>query len=64
MAEFTNWHKSSYSGGEGENCVEQGVSPADGAVGVRDTKRGEESPVLPFSSAAWSAFVADVSVTA
>jgi hypothetical protein len=58
--EFENWHKSSYSGGAGENCIEQGVRPADGAVGVRDTKKGAASPVLSFGGGAWSAFVSDV----
>ncbi|MGW1436767.1 DUF397 domain-containing protein [Streptomyces griseus] len=64
MTEFIGWHKSSYSGGAGENCVEQGVSPADGVVGVRDTKRADESPVLAFRASTWTAFVADVSRTA
>ncbi|MFD8656511.1 DUF397 domain-containing protein [Streptomyces mirabilis] len=59
-ATFKNWHKSSYSGGSGEDCVEQGVDMAAGVVGIRDTKKGGVSPVLAFSSGQWSAFVADV----
>jgi hypothetical protein len=50
---FTNWRKSSRSGG-GDNCVEVGFAP-DGTVGVRDTK-DPTGPVLTFASTAWEAF--------
>ncbi|MFJ4902967.1 DUF397 domain-containing protein [Streptomyces sp. NPDC088727] len=62
MTNYQGWHKSSYSGG-GEDCVDQGFDPSAGSVGVRDTKRAQESPVLDFSSSAWTAFVADVRTT-
>lgn len=58
MAEkFGQFHKSTYSGGAGEACIEQGLGDA-GSVGVRDSKRAD-SPVLAFSPAAWSQFVTD-----
>ncbi|QEV02101.1 DUF397 domain-containing protein [Streptomyces viridifaciens] len=52
------WRKSSYSGGEGGNCVEV----ADGITGlipVRDSK-DPHGPALGFSPAAWRAFVAGI----
>ncbi|WP_329583067.1 DUF397 domain-containing protein [Kitasatospora sp. NBC_01250] len=52
------WRKSSYSNGEGAECVEV----ADGlpaSVPVRDSK-DPEGPALTFPARAWSAFVADV----
>lgn len=51
-----SWHKSSYSGGDGGDCVEV----ADGLVGVlpvRDSK-DPDGHVLAFGHAGWSAFVA------
>lgn len=48
------WHKSSRSSGNG-NCVE--VAILDDAVAVRDTK-DRSGPVLVFTPAEWSAFVA------
>jgi hypothetical protein len=56
-ANFKNWHKSSFSGGAGENCVEKGIDEAAGVVGVRDTKQGTTSPVLAFPGSQWTAFV-------
>ncbi|MFD7560097.1 DUF397 domain-containing protein [Streptomyces sp. NPDC059533] len=50
------WRKSSYSNGDGGNCVEV----ADGAAGlvpVRDSKV-QDGPVLVVSAAAWGPFVA------
>ncbi|MFD7835509.1 DUF397 domain-containing protein [Streptomyces sp. NPDC059761] len=55
--DFQAWHKSSFSGGSGENCVEQGFDTNWGVVGVRDTKLRDESPVLPVSAKAWTAFI-------
>ncbi|MFF0783136.1 DUF397 domain-containing protein [Streptomyces sp. NPDC003720] len=49
------WFKSSYSGSDGGDCVE--VAPAQGTVHVRDSK-DRQGPVLGFSDAEWSAFVA------
>jgi hypothetical protein len=48
------WHKSARSSGNG-NCVE--VAVLDDAVAVRDTK-DRSGPVLVFTPAEWSAFVA------
>jgi hypothetical protein len=51
------WRKSTYSGGQGGECVE--VADGFGAVPVRDSKN-PEGPALVFSSAAWADFVADI----
>ncbi|THA72488.1 DUF397 domain-containing protein [Streptomyces sp. A0642] len=58
-----NKHKSSYSGGAGENCLVQGLEATTNEVGVEDSKQGAASPILTFSPSAWTAFVADVSST-
>ncbi|MFG2977361.1 DUF397 domain-containing protein [Streptomyces sp. NPDC048331] len=50
------WHKSSYSGGDGGDCLEV----ADGCpdlVPVRDSKR-PEGPHVVFHAQAWARFVA------
>ncbi|MEU5216069.1 DUF397 domain-containing protein [Streptomyces sp. NPDC020807] len=53
-----HWFKSSYSNGEGGNCVE--VSPDfPGTVPVRDSKN-PTGPVLVVPAAAWSVFVAGI----
>lgn len=49
------WVKSSYSGGEGGNCVE--TASHDGAVLVRDTKDHGSGQVHTFTADAWRAFV-------
>ncbi|MEO3763240.1 DUF397 domain-containing protein [Streptomyces sp. B5E4] len=50
------WFKSSYSSGEGGECVE--VATTSTAVHVRDSKdRG--GPQLVFTPAAWAEFVAE-----
>ncbi|MCZ2525427.1 DUF397 domain-containing protein [Streptomyces sp. HB2AG] len=49
------WFKSSYSGGDGGECVEVDATP--GAVRVRDSK-DREGGTLAFSPEAWTAFVA------
>ncbi|MFC4495931.1 DUF397 domain-containing protein [Streptomyces ovatisporus] len=54
------WRKSSYSNGDGGNCVEvaRGVS---GVVPVRDSKQsGSGDPVLVFPAGGWGAFMAAV----
>ncbi|UXY26916.1 DUF397 domain-containing protein [Streptomyces sp. HUAS TT20] len=51
------WFKSSYSSGEGGECVE--VAAASGAVYVRDSK-DTSRPVLTVESAAWRAFIESV----
>nr|WP_102921324.1 DUF397 domain-containing protein [Streptomyces eurocidicus] len=54
------WLKSSYSQGNGGNCVEwaPGSAPS-GAVPVRDSKR-PDGPTITPSTAAWSAFVDEI----
>jgi hypothetical protein len=51
------WVKSSRSTG-GNGCVEGRL--VDVGVAVRDSKLGEASPVLEFSSTAWAALIAQV----
>ncbi|MCP3765481.1 MULTISPECIES: DUF397 domain-containing protein [Streptomyces] len=48
------WHKSSYSGNEGGECVEIAVVP--GTVHVRDSK-DVDRPHLSVRTAGWAAFV-------
>ncbi|MEU2792087.1 DUF397 domain-containing protein [Streptomyces sp. NPDC007100] len=48
------WIKSSYSGGDGDDCVEIAASPT--TVRLRDSKR-PHWPELSIASASWSAFV-------
>ncbi|MFE2517575.1 DUF397 domain-containing protein [Streptomyces mirabilis] len=50
-----SWFKSSYSGSEGDNCVEVALSPQ--AVHIRDSKNTEISP-FAVAPAAWWAFTA------
>ncbi|WP_078882601.1 DUF397 domain-containing protein [Streptomyces albus] len=55
------WVKSSYSSGEGGNCLEwaPGVARVAGVVPVRDSK-APEGPVLSFPSGSFVRFVAGV----
>ncbi|MFF0387508.1 DUF397 domain-containing protein [Kitasatospora sp. NPDC004615] len=54
--EALEWRKSSYSGGNGGNCVE--VSAPDAATtAVRDSK-DTTGPQLRFSNDAWASFAA------
>ncbi|UAX55684.1 DUF397 domain-containing protein [Streptomyces sp. A144] len=48
------WKKSSYSSGEGGQCVE--VAQTAGAVHVRDSKRST-GPVLTVALTEWTAFL-------
>ncbi|MEU7292424.1 DUF397 domain-containing protein [Streptomyces exfoliatus] len=48
------WFKSSYSGGDGGQCVE--VATGDDAVHVRDSK-DVARPALRVSPQAWAGFV-------
>ncbi len=52
-----DWRTSSYS--NNGTCVEVASLP-DGGRLVRDTKLGEASPVLRYTSAEWRAFIAGV----
>ncbi|MEU9170653.1 DUF397 domain-containing protein [Streptomyces sp. NPDC048420] len=56
-----HWRKSSYSNGTGGDCVEvaRGVP---GVTPVRDSKKGQDGPVLLFPTASWTAFLASVKV--
>ena len=60
------WRKSSYSGGNGGQCVEVATvngreSDPAGVCAVRDSKNPEGS-VLAFSPGRWRLFTADVKV--
>jgi hypothetical protein len=48
------WFKSSYSSGEGGQCVE--VADCPGTVRVRDSK-DKKGPVLFFASGRWADFI-------
>ena len=53
---YTNWRKSSYSGGtENSDCVE--IAVADESVALRDSKNAA-GPMLTFASSGWRAFLA------
>jgi hypothetical protein len=52
----TGWRKSSFSSGNGGNCLEAGNTGP--AVAVRDTKQNGEGPVLAFTREAWATFTA------
>ncbi|MCX4693874.1 DUF397 domain-containing protein [Streptomyces sp. NBC_01408] len=51
-----SWRTSSYSNGEGGDCVEVS-DDLPGAVPVRDTKLADGGPVLVFRASAWASFV-------
>ncbi|MFD4953756.1 DUF397 domain-containing protein [Streptomyces sp. NPDC058451] len=54
------WFKSSYSGSEGDSCVEVAVAWVESGttetVHVRDSKQ-QRGPQLALSPAAWNGFV-------
>lgn len=54
----TTWRKSSYSNGEGAECVEV-ADGFPGAVPVRDSKE-PHGPALVFPAGGWSSFVSAV----
>ncbi|MBH5335353.1 DUF397 domain-containing protein [Streptomyces pactum] len=54
---FTDWFKSSYSGGSNGDCLE--VARGCAGVPVRDSKN-PTGPALVFSAEGWSAFVSAV----
>ncbi|WP_327689110.1 DUF397 domain-containing protein [Streptomyces tubercidicus] len=55
------WHKSSYSNGDGGNCVEV-VDDLPGIVPVRDSK-DPHGPAIIFPANTWSTFVTAVKDT-
>ena len=55
-----SWRKSSYSGGNGGNCIE--VAGLPGTIAVRDSK-DPDGPALLFTPAEWAAFTARVKVS-
>ncbi|BBA97455.1 hypothetical protein RVR_3214 [Actinacidiphila reveromycinica] len=58
MAPDSAWHKSSYSGGSGDSCVEAAdVTATHGGIGVRDSK-DPQGPALLFTPTEWTSFVA------
>ncbi len=52
-----SWRKSSYSGGNGGNCIQ--VADLPGTIAVRDSK-DPDGPALLFTPAEWAAFTARV----
>jgi len=52
------WRKSSYSGGNGGQCVEVATN-LPGIIAVRDSK-DRSGPILAFSPAEWEAFTVGV----
>ncbi|MFI6686633.1 DUF397 domain-containing protein [Streptomyces sp. NPDC050485] len=48
------WFKSSYSGAEGNSCIE--IAPLTSGIGIRDSK-DKEGPALVVSAETWAAFV-------
>jgi hypothetical protein len=54
VKEVVTWRTSSYSSGEGGQCVEVAVLPH--VVRVRDSKDISQ-PAIPVAAAAWAAFV-------
>ncbi|MFD4508708.1 DUF397 domain-containing protein [Streptomyces sp. NPDC058457] len=49
------WFKSSYSGTQGDNCIEVAVAPT--TIHIRDSK-DRARPHLALTPAAWAPFVA------
>ena len=52
-----SWRKSTYSGGNGGNCIQ--VAGLPGTIAVRDSK-DPDGPALLFTAAEWAAFTARV----
>ena len=60
MNETPNWHKSSYSGGANDSCIEV-ADNQPGVTLVRDTKDHSKG-IMNVSSSAWGMFVRSVVV--
>jgi hypothetical protein len=56
--EKLSWFKSSYSSGEGGQCLEVAVTPD--SIHLRDSKN-PTGPGVTLSPSAWAPFVADIS---
>ncbi|MFJ2750626.1 DUF397 domain-containing protein [Streptomyces sp. NPDC087297] len=54
--EGLSWRTSSYTNGEGGNCVEVS-DDLPGLVPVRDSKLAGAGPVLVFGAATWVSFI-------
>lgn len=54
---YVHWFKSSYSSGDAE-CVELAAVP--GGRLIRDSKLGDDSPVLAVDTGTWSTFLGAV----
>ncbi|MEU0930291.1 DUF397 domain-containing protein [Streptomyces malaysiensis] len=52
------WRKSSYSNGDGGDCVEV-ADNLPGVVPVRDSKN-PDGPAIPFPTKSWAAFIASL----
>jgi hypothetical protein len=52
------WHKSTFSNGNGGDCVEHARLP-DGSCAVRHSKH-PNGPSLTFTATEWDAFIAGV----
>jgi uncharacterized protein DUF397 len=50
------WRKSTYSNGDGGNCVEV-ADGVPGTIPVRDSKLASDSPVLLIPAYAWDGFL-------
>ena len=60
---YTGWTKSSYSTGDGPNCVETRRGLDSGTVvevGIADSKDPSRSTVITVSPAAWTGFLTSV----
>ncbi|MFE1749497.1 DUF397 domain-containing protein [Streptomyces anandii] len=56
---WADWHKSSYSGGEGGNCLEMASVRGTPIPVIRDSKT-PLGPKLTFRTETWSTFVEKV----
>lgn len=59
MSTDLNWFKSSYSSGQGGECLEIALTPT--TIHIRDSKNPEDSsPTLHLTPSAWTAFLTGV----
>jgi Domain of unknown function (DUF397) len=55
----TRWRTSSYSGGNGGECVQVAAAPSAGRILVRDSK-DPEGPVLTLTPNEWRRFTGHI----